>query len=77
VDSPAEVFFSSFFEESVGSGNCCRHLDHTAVFYLGCIDCIVGLIVLFEYDGIAVDEEQGCGDWGSLGQPTSVWLGLL
>jgi len=76
MDSPAEVFFSPYFEESVSSGNCCRHLDHADVAYVECGDHIVGLMVIFEH-GIAVDEEQGSGDGGSLEQPVPVWLGLF
>jgi len=75
VDSPAEVFFSPFFEECVGSGDCCRHLDHAYVVYIGCVDRVVGLMGPRQH-GIAVDEEQGWGDWESLEQPTPVWLGL-
>ena len=74
MDSPAEVFFSPFFKECVGSGNCCQHLDHTYVVYIISVDHIMGLVALFQH-GVAVDEEQGWGDWGSLGQPTLVWLG--
>jgi len=44
--------------------------------YVGFVDRVVGLMAPLQH-GIAVDEEQGWGDWGSLEQPSPVWLGLF